>query len=66
MPRPGWRPLVKGGTFRNRPPGSSAPLVQLDHVLAAGAEAGLRLRTSRIVGGPASDHRAVVVELEWG
>ena len=35
---PGWRPLVRGGTFRNRPPGSPAPLVQLDHVLAAGAE----------------------------
>ena len=61
---PGWRPLVHGGTFRNRPPGSSAPLVQLDHVLAAGAA--LRARGSRIVSGPASDHRAVVVELEWG
>ena len=60
---PGWRPLVRGGTFRNRPPGSSGPTVQLDHVLAAGA-AFQPLRT-RIVGGPASDHRAVVVELEW-
>jgi endonuclease/exonuclease/phosphatase family metal-dependent hydrolase len=63
---PGWRPLVHGGTFRNRPPGSSAPLVQLDHVLAAGAGHTLRARGSRIVSGPASDHRAVVVELEWG
>jgi endonuclease/exonuclease/phosphatase family metal-dependent hydrolase len=62
---PGWRPLVRGGTFRNRPPGSSAPLIQLDHVLAAGAGATLRPRAGRIVSGPASDHRAVVVELEW-
>jgi len=65
LSRPGWRPLVHGGTFRNRPPGSPAPLVQLDHVLAAGAGAGLRPRHRRIVSGPASDHRAVVVELEW-
>ena len=63
---PGWRPLVHGGTFRNRPPGSSAPLVQLDHVLAAGAGHTLEVRGSQIVSGPASDHRAVVVELEWG
>jgi endonuclease/exonuclease/phosphatase family metal-dependent hydrolase len=62
---PGWRPLVRGGTFRNRPPGSLAPLVQLDHVLAAGADGTLRRRSGRIVSGPASDHRAVVVELEW-
>jgi endonuclease/exonuclease/phosphatase family metal-dependent hydrolase len=62
---PGWRPLIRGGTFRNRPPGSLAPLVQLDHVLAAGAGATLRPLGSRIVSGPASDHRAVVVELEW-
>jgi endonuclease/exonuclease/phosphatase family metal-dependent hydrolase len=65
LSRPGWRPLVHGGTFRNRPPGSSAPLVQLDHVLAAEAGATLRPGHRRIVGGPASDHRAVVVELEW-
>ena len=63
---PGWRPLVRGGTYRNRPPSSSAPLVQLDHVLAAGADATLRPRHRRIVSGPASDHRAVLVELEWG
>jgi endonuclease/exonuclease/phosphatase family metal-dependent hydrolase len=62
---PGWRPLARGGTFRNRPPGSSGPLVQLDHVLAAGAGAALRPRGSRIVSGPASDHRALVVELDW-
>jgi endonuclease/exonuclease/phosphatase (EEP) superfamily protein YafD len=62
---PGWRPLVRGGTFRNRPPGSSGPLIQLDHVLAAGAGAALRPRATRIVSGPASDHRAVLVELEW-
>jgi len=40
-------------------------MVQLDHVLAAGADATVRPRRRRIVGGPASDHRAVVVELEW-
>jgi endonuclease/exonuclease/phosphatase family metal-dependent hydrolase len=61
----GWRPLVRGGTFRNRPPGSRARLVQLDHVLAAGAAATLHPRGARIVSGPASDHRAVLVELEW-
>jgi endonuclease/exonuclease/phosphatase family metal-dependent hydrolase len=60
---PGWRPLVRGGTFRNRPPGSPGPLVQLDHVLAAGATP--LPRSSRIVSGPASDHRAVAVELDW-
>ena len=65
LSRPGWRPLVRGGTFRNRPPGSWAPLVQLDHVLAAGADATLHRRGTRLVSGPASDHRAVVVELEW-
>ena len=63
---PGWLPLVHGGTFRNRPPGSPGRLVQLDHVLAAGADTTLRPLASRIVSGPASDHRAVVVELEWG
>jgi endonuclease/exonuclease/phosphatase family metal-dependent hydrolase len=61
--RPGWRPLVRGGTFRNRPPGSPGRLVQLDHVLAAGAAA--RPRDTRIVSGPASDHKAVLVELAW-
>jgi endonuclease/exonuclease/phosphatase (EEP) superfamily protein YafD len=63
--RPGWQPLVRGGTFRNRPPGSPGRLVQLDHVLAAGAAATLRPRDTRIVSGPASDHRAVLVELDW-
>jgi hypothetical protein len=29
------RPLVHGGTFRNRPGGGLRPRVQLDHVLAA-------------------------------
>ena len=60
---PGWRPLARGGTFRNRPPGAAARMVQLDHVLAAGAA--FRPLGSRIVSGPASDHRAVVVELDW-
>ena len=63
--RPGWRPLVRGGTFRNPPPRSPGRLVQLDHVLAAGAAATARPRDTRIVSGPASDHRAVVVELDW-
>jgi endonuclease/exonuclease/phosphatase family metal-dependent hydrolase len=61
---PGWRPLVHGGTFRNRPPGALGPRVQLDHVLAAGGRA--TVRRARIVGGPASDHLAVGVDLEWG
>jgi endonuclease/exonuclease/phosphatase family metal-dependent hydrolase len=61
---PGWRPLVHRGTFRNRPPGALGPRVQLDHVLAArrGAPAAGR---PRVVGGPASDHLAVGVELDW-
>jgi endonuclease/exonuclease/phosphatase family metal-dependent hydrolase len=61
---PGWRPLVHGGTFRNHPPGSLRPLVQLDHVLAAGTGGVLRRRAASIHGGPASDHRAVLVELD--
>jgi endonuclease/exonuclease/phosphatase family metal-dependent hydrolase len=65
LSRPGWRPLVRGATFRNRPPGSPGPMVQLDHVLAAGAGHTLRALRARIVSGPVSDHRAVVVELEW-
>jgi endonuclease/exonuclease/phosphatase family metal-dependent hydrolase len=62
---PGWRPLVHGGTFRNRPGGAARPRVQLDHVLAArrGAPAAGR---PRMVGGPASDHLAVAVELDLG
>ena len=62
---PGWRSLVRGGTFRNLPPGSLRPRVQLDHVLAAGRGGPLPHR-ARVVGGPASDHLAVGVELEWG
>jgi endonuclease/exonuclease/phosphatase family metal-dependent hydrolase len=61
---PGWRPLVRGATFPNRPPGRWRPSVQLDHVLRAGGA--LRRRGARVVAGPASDHRAVVVELELG
>jgi endonuclease/exonuclease/phosphatase family metal-dependent hydrolase len=59
--RPGWRPLVRGGTFPNLPPGRFGKTVQLDHVLASGA---VRPRRSRIQAGPASDHRAAVVEVE--
>jgi endonuclease/exonuclease/phosphatase family metal-dependent hydrolase len=61
---PGWRPLAHGGTFRNRPPGVLGPRVQLDHVLAARGSAPAAGR-ARVVGGPASDHLAVVVELDW-
>jgi endonuclease/exonuclease/phosphatase family metal-dependent hydrolase len=61
---PGWRPLVHGGTFRNRPAGARRPRVQLDHVLAAGRAAPAASR-GRVVGGPASDHLAVGVELDW-
>jgi endonuclease/exonuclease/phosphatase family metal-dependent hydrolase len=61
---PRWRPLVRGGTFRNRPPGSRRPRVQLDHVLAAG-RGGPLPRRARVVSGPASDHLAVRVELDW-
>jgi len=62
--RRGWRPLARGGTFPNRPPGMLGQTVQLDHVLASGG--GLRPRRSRIHAGAASDHRAVVVEVELG
>jgi endonuclease/exonuclease/phosphatase family metal-dependent hydrolase len=60
----GWRPLVRGGTFHDRPPGALRPRVQLDHVLVAGRD-GPRPVRARIVSGPASDHRAVAVELDW-
>ncbi len=63
---PGWRPLVRGGTFRNHPPGSALPTVQIDHVLAAAGGADLRVRRARIAAGPVSDHRAAVVDLELG
>ncbi|HYT26809.1 MAG TPA: endonuclease/exonuclease/phosphatase family protein [Actinomycetota bacterium] len=59
---PGWRPLARGRTWPNRPPATVRPEVQLDHVLASGP--GVRLRRSRVQAGPASDHRAVVVEVE--
>jgi endonuclease/exonuclease/phosphatase family metal-dependent hydrolase len=60
--RPGWRPLARGGTFPNRPHGMLGQTVQLDHVLASGA--GVRPRRWRIHAGAASDHRAVLVEVE--
>jgi endonuclease/exonuclease/phosphatase family metal-dependent hydrolase len=60
--RRGWRPLVRGGTWRNRPPGGFGWTVQLDHVLASGD--GLRPGRSRIHAGLASDHRAVLAEVE--
>ncbi len=62
---PGWRPLVRGGTFRNRAPGSALPSVQLDHVLAA-TDADLRVRRARVAATPISDHRAAVVDMEVG
>jgi endonuclease/exonuclease/phosphatase family metal-dependent hydrolase len=60
--RRGWRPLVRGRTWQNRPPGALGWTVQLDHVLASGG--GLRPGRSRIHAGLASDHRAVLVEIE--
>ncbi|WP_170127200.1 endonuclease/exonuclease/phosphatase family protein [Kineococcus rhizosphaerae] len=53
-----WTPLVTGPTFP-----SPAPKVQLDHALADGLPAAVRVsgRVERVGG---SDHRAVVVDLE--
>jgi endonuclease/exonuclease/phosphatase family metal-dependent hydrolase len=61
---PGWRPLIRGGTFPNHPPGSARRSVQIDHILAAPGAAGLRVRRTRIAAGPVSDHRAAVVDVE--
>jgi endonuclease/exonuclease/phosphatase (EEP) superfamily protein YafD len=63
---PGWRPLVRGSTFPNHAPGSPRRTIQIDHVLAAGAGADLRVRRTRIAAAPVSDHRAAVVDLEVG
>ncbi|WP_432564260.1 endonuclease/exonuclease/phosphatase family protein [Kineococcus sp. SYSU DK003] len=54
-----WRPLVTGPTFP-----SPAPRVQLDHALADGLPASVRIegRIERVGG---SDHRAVVVDLQF-
>ena len=60
---PGWRPLVRGGTFRNRAPERSLPTVQIDHVLAHAGD-DLRVRRAWIAAGPVSDHRAAVVDIE--
>jgi endonuclease/exonuclease/phosphatase family metal-dependent hydrolase len=60
---PGWRPLVRGGTFRNRAPDRPLPTVQIDHVLAHAGD-DLRVRRAWIAAGPVSDHRAAVVDLE--
>ena len=60
---PGWRPLVRGGTFRNRAPERPLPAVQIDHILAH-ADDDLRVRRAWIAAGPISDHRAAVVDLE--
>jgi endonuclease/exonuclease/phosphatase family metal-dependent hydrolase len=62
--RPGWRPLARGRTFPNPPPGSVVRSVQIDHVLANGGGERLRVRRSRVAAGPISDHRALVVDLE--
>jgi endonuclease/exonuclease/phosphatase family metal-dependent hydrolase len=63
MSRGGWRPLARGSTFPNRPPGSRGRSVQIDHVLASGGDR-VRVRRSRVAAGPISDHRALVVDLE--
>ena len=52
----GMRPLVSGATFP-----ASAPVEQLDHVLARG-DVG-RVHTCRIHALPLSDHRAMSVDL---
>ncbi len=59
---PGWRPLARGATFPNQPPGRLWPAVQIDHVLGYGAVG--RARRTRIVASNASDHRAVLVEVK--
>jgi endonuclease/exonuclease/phosphatase family metal-dependent hydrolase len=64
--RRGWRPLARGRTFPNRPPGSAGRSVQIDHVLASRGGDRLRVRRSRVAAGPISDHRALVVDLEAG
>ena len=63
---PGWRPLVRGRTFPNPPPGRLRPTVQIDHILASDPQGRLRVRRTRVHAGPGSDHRAVLVELEVG
>jgi endonuclease/exonuclease/phosphatase family metal-dependent hydrolase len=59
--RPGWPGSGRGDTFPN-----SRPNRQLDHVLRSDPAAVLRVRASRVVAAPVSDHRALVVELEVG
>ncbi len=54
----GWTPLVSSPTYP-----SSAPRLQLDHVLAAGLPAGSRA-VGRVTQLPISDHRAVLVDLD--
>jgi endonuclease/exonuclease/phosphatase family metal-dependent hydrolase len=58
---PGWRPLVRGRTWPNRP---WRPRVQLDHVLLH-PPGSLRALRHLVQAGPASDHRAVLAELTW-
>ena len=64
--RHGWRPLARGRTYPNLPPGGVARPVQIDHVLASGGGRRLRPLASRVAAGPISDHRALVVDLEAG
>ena len=51
----GMEPLATGATFP-----STAPLVQIDHVLSTGGVVPL---AARVVELPVSDHRALVVDL---
>ena len=57
--RPGWPGSGRGDTFP-----SSRPNRQLDHVLRSDPAGVLRVRASRVVAAPVSDHRALVVDLE--
>lgn len=64
--RAGWRPLARGATFPNLPPGTVARTVQIDHVLASRGGGRLAATASRVAAGPISDHRALVADLEAG
>ncbi len=55
----GWTPLVSAPTFP-----APRPRWQLDHALAASLPPGVRT-TGRTVELSISDHRAVVIDLEW-
>ena len=59
-----WAMRIADGACEVEPGRAESPRVQLDHVLAPGPGAPLA-RHARVVSGPASDHLAVRVELDW-